>query len=262
MVKTYTPEKPYLYNQPMVTLKPARFAFVFLLIFTLYYSFVFVALPRMEAPIFSKFKTHYPLVNWNLPSHATGDFDGDGIQDQVLFSGCAFLSSTQAHTIPAEKQCAPEKNFLRGKTAENTLFGQKYSTTEIFDLSHGGFGAFAVKHSYLAQHQDGSWWLVVSEHGRLNVLTLNSDGLFVPVIHIPTALYWDEYAYKLSSYWSVLVLPLLPFHYVLSLPFMNTTASESMVPLQQIGLLLIMTLVSYVGMRVQKNTQPPHSTRD
>jgi len=51
------------------------------------------------------YEKYYGIEDWNLSKHALIDLDGDGKQDMVTFTNCAFLTKTDELEIPEEMKC-------------------------------------------------------------------------------------------------------------------------------------------------------------
>lgn len=204
--------------------KPKFFKILFFLSagYTIFFFFVWFVLNFFEKPRLHRYTSYESIYNWNLPIHPRGDYDKDGKQDLISFSGCAFLSRVTPDQIPVNSRCiATGISGFVGDTINKGQIGQKYTITDTYDLDLGFF-AKGIDHSYLEMQRDGNWYIVIHDTAGLRRYMIDDDGVLKEV---PTGTFYtiDELLYRVSSWFTFLALPTALVFYVLP-PFLGSVS--------------------------------------
>lgn len=200
----------------------------------------------LEDPQLHKFEQYERLLNWNLPHHARGDFDGDGEEDLITFTGCAFLSSAVPDEIPESHLCQASGIANMFIENEDRRVGQKYIETEDSDL---GFGLFSdgtpIQHSYLGKNEGENWRIYVLAQWRLQVSEIGSDGV-LREIDATLANQIDEILYLISTLFVPLALLLMPLQFLFSLLFDPFKTATTIFPVYELITLMIVSTIFFV----------------
>lgn len=124
------------------------------------------------------------IYNWDYPSEAIGDFNGDGLEDRITSGGCANFG-------PQDKR--------------SPLMCQPYYSES--SRSVNGSEAKYPKHSY-AVKRNGKWFiLVVDKNLKLTKYLINNDKT-ISVVDPDESDYMDNYIYLAPVLFTdALVLP-------------------------------------------------------
>lgn len=120
-----------------------------------------IALPLnsvlLDRPFFS-YKEYFPLDNWNLPVHMMHrDLDGDGRNDLITVTGCAFFSSVRPEQIPAEKRCeAPTISMIEENAYPVGQHIGHINKKGNFVVDWEGYSFFA----YMVRTNEEQWLLI------------------------------------------------------------------------------------------------------
>lgn len=152
-------------------------------------------------------KEYRSLVNWDLPSHQTDDFDGDGKKDLISFTGCAFLSTKKEKSIPEGQQCRA-RGISHFVFTEDKI-GQKFlkRPTEDFSLDY----ASNPFHAYMTKPSD-KWLIHVNDLGRGGLLAfeIEKDGSIKPTQNGLLLDYVNEFIYS-ASWFGMFVVILISY---------------------------------------------------
>lgn len=158
--------------------------------------FLMIFSPVLIHPRFQNFQDYKPLDNWNLDKHAIGDFDNDGKEDMVTFTGCAFLSSVNEDNISADRRCtASGMSNLVFKDSDNKV-GQKYVDISETDLG-GNFGYGVVSYAYMGENQEREWNIYAERDGKTYVSEID-NGQIKKMTDISLVTKFDRFLYNLS----------------------------------------------------------------
>lgn len=141
---------------------------------------------------------YYSAEDWNLTTHVVTDIDGDGADDMLTFTNCAFLSSLSEEKIPSDERCEEPgmSGFVFGR--ESVKVGQKLAPEKDFSFPW-------LKKSYLVKTNDSVWKFYDINGLELRTFQLNDNLLFEEVS--PTILdRFDVVTYQLSHVGVVLAL--------------------------------------------------------
>lgn len=217
--------------------------------YTLYFFLVWFVLAFFVKPRLHSYSSYESMYNWDLPAHPRGDFDKDGKEDLISFTGCAFLSSVSVEQIPEENRCAATRiSSFVSSTINAEEIGQKYTITEEYDLDLKFF-ATGIHHSYLEQKENSNWHIAIKDTSGLRRYVIGEDGLLK---EIPVSVLYriDEMLYSLSLLFNILVLPTVPIFYVLPPMLLGVSV---MYPVFPLFVLICMTSLFYLWWR--KNAQ-------
>ncbi|MEK7517826.1 MAG: hypothetical protein AAB583_04715, partial [Patescibacteria group bacterium] len=176
---------------------------------------------------------------WDLPQYAVGDFDGDGHDDLVTFTGCGFFSSAEKDKVPQNQLCISP--ILTKMVLKNQdLIGQKYIAVQKLNFETGN--SFHMKrpisHSYLFKKKNENWKIFVNS-GELTIFEIRKDGLLQKIDNVPIQFKLDEILYFMSGLY---IYPTLfsPF-YILGI-FVH--------PLVSLILLVITTIIFFIWKKI------------
>lgn len=191
-----------------------KYAFFACLFLSFYMVFVFFVVPFFAHPRLARFDQFNRLENWDLTNHGRGDFDGDGKEDFISFTGCAFLSAAQESQIPPEKQCSADgmSSFVFKDTPEK--FGQKYIDVEQRDLD--GMYHTEIFFSYMGKYNDQPWKIYVNR-GGWKIFEIGKDGILKEQTNVPFMHRADGWLYAFSAIFVFLAFPLQPLLRIISL---------------------------------------------
>ncbi len=223
-----------------------KYAFVFSLVLTVYYTFVWFALPFFADPQMHRFDRYHRLWNWDLAQHARGDFDNDQQEDLISFTGCAFLSAVDSDQIPESRRCTATGIADMTFKGEETKVGQKYIQVDKIDLNLGAFDHdFPIFHSYLGKDTGENWRLFVQTNGTLHTYEIQSSGMLQDGGDASFANQIDEYLYFFSSFFFLLAIPLAPFAIVFSTIFDPLRPVAIQAPVYEVITLLTLTIILF-----------------
>ncbi len=117
------------------------------------------------------YKSYFGVEDWNLSKHAILDIDGDGIQDMITFTGCAFLSSVSEQSIPISKQCTEPTMSPIVFPKNNNIVGQKLNSSKPFHYDW-------LRKSYLVKTQEDTWKFYDLNGFQIRTFELNKNNLF------------------------------------------------------------------------------------
>ena len=190
-------------NQPSATL----YGFFYIFLFLTSFLFVCIGATFFSDPVIHRFESYQRLQNWDLRQHGTGDYDGDGQNDFITFTGCAFLSSSNLEAIPTEQKCTATGIFSNPSMSGNQLsqpIGQKYITTDISDLILSNQRR-KISHSYLGKSNNEDWKIFVRSDKGLQVFVIGKNGILSEEKNINVTHKIDNFLYILSS-WAVFII--------------------------------------------------------
>lgn len=236
-------------NQNFYFSRVVNFLFFSSLVVTLYYLLVVLLLPVFVDPQIQRFEKYEKILNWELPQHARGDFDGDGKEDLVSFTGCAFFSLAEADNIPEKKRCTATGIAMIAYPDQSTRIGQKYIDTDVVDLNLA-FTSNTVKivHSYIAKNKNENWKLFVNSNNGMRVYELGNDSILRESHQSLLVYKLNEVLYRISRLSTLLITPLLPLFFILS-PLSALIAYDFYFELVFLGLACL-TSVLYVFKRI------------
>lgn len=180
------------------------FLYIFFVVFVLF-STTFPIHPLIQD--FHDYKT---LDNWDLDTHAVGDFDSDGITDLVTFTGCAFLSSVNNNSIPENKKCIATgimEIFIKNPQYH---IGQKFIDTNNTDLTLNQDGYQALTYAYLGKSKDGLWRIYSEHENKMVIWEIRKNKLITKTNNVPLATYLDKFIYQAS------LISVTPIFYILN----------------------------------------------
>jgi hypothetical protein len=119
------------------------FVFILAINFTSFFLFDNIAISSVATKRWEKI---YGLRDWNMPSSAIVDIDGDGNIDDVTYGHCAYLSTVRGETIPKEQRCALPNSTLE-ETIDKNKIGQSIFLT----------GSYFADKSFLVLTNTGKW---------------------------------------------------------------------------------------------------------
>lgn len=135
-------------------------------------------------PTLSHFKNYKRLENWNLPTHAYGDFDNDAIEDAIsALDYCAFLSSIDTKKVPKNILCTVN-GFPFEPDSKTHRVGTKYADTTA-----------KIKHSYLGTYDNRTWQIYINGPSLLSAQRIVPGKGFEPA-SISFANITDELLHK------------------------------------------------------------------
>lgn len=141
---------------------------LFFALMTFYYLFVGENDKSYGSP---RWREYFSVEDWNLPKHAITDIDGDGRNDLVTFTNCAFLSSIGAEKISKDRQCQePEMAPLVFAGGEK-MIGQALVSRRLF-------GYDWLKKSHLVKTENGKWRFYEINGWQVRAFEMKDDGLF------------------------------------------------------------------------------------
>jgi hypothetical protein len=117
------------------------------------------------------YKSYFGIEDWNLIKHAFVDIDGDGKQDMVTFSNCAFLTATLDQKIPEDKKCEEPGMSPIGFPNGEKKIGQKL-------ISNKPYRYTLLTKSYLVKTQNDTWKFYDTNGYQIRTYELKPDGLF------------------------------------------------------------------------------------
>lgn len=140
--------------------------------------------------LFQHWKEYYSVEDWNMTMHAVTDIDGDGKNDVIVFSNCAFLSSVNQMQIPENQRCMEPSMAGITFPERPDIVGQRLGQNSTLFFNW-------MRKSYLVKTQRDEWRYYDMNGFRLRVFRLRADNLFEQVI--PTPIDWlDLLTYQLS----------------------------------------------------------------
>ena len=171
---------------------------IFFLVSLFTFGLVLVNIPTFFIhPRLQSFQEYESLKNWNVRSHATGDFDNDGKKDIVIFTGCAFLSSVSEENIPSDRKCTAS-GMSRISSESDHKVGQKY-----IDFSETDWTEFnnrqVMDYAYMGKSQEGKWLIYAESNGRTYISQID-NGVIKRVAEASPAMKLDKFLYSLSAY--------------------------------------------------------------
>lgn len=173
-----------------------------LVIFLLYYIVVITLVPKLVDPHFTKYLEYHRLNNWDLKQHAIGDFDNDGVNDLITFTGCAFLSSSK--NISSDNQCI-SPGISNMVFEDDRKIGEKYIHTNELNLDLAFSAKNQILHTFLAKNKDETWEIHADK-----IYPINKNGsLDLPIDKNLTQII-DELLYIISSFYIILLIPITP----------------------------------------------------
>lgn len=218
--------------------------------FVVYSALVWRGLPLLIDPNLSGFEQTERLKNWDLSRHARGDFDGDGSEDLISFTGCAFLSAAQPDLIPLDQRCTAPG--IASFVFDDSRVGQKYIRTDTSQLDLGTkIGQTRIRHAYLGKHKDALWRIYAQQSGQsLTSYQIQPDGVLSDPLPVTPLNRLDELLYSLSSLFILLALPTLPL-VLLMAPVLSFFQSRelSLTPWQTWTILLVFLAAAYTSLR-------------
>lgn len=238
--------------------KITKLSFLFFFFLTFYFAFVWFVLPFLADPRLSSFEKYHRLWNWDLRQHARGDFDNDGKEDLISFTGCAFLSSVEPNKIPSQQTCtATGIADLFLKNNENKI-GQKYLETDIYDLNLSALDKKElIYHSYLGKNNNENWKIFINSNYGLQIYDIEENGLLSKESKATFFNHLDEFLYKLSNYFVLLALPLIPLAFIFGFIFNRFRSINDLAPIYEVITLGLITATLYwlwKKMNKQKST--------
>lgn len=234
-------------NNPSKWLKRSFFFFAFLAV---YYAFVFAALPFFADPQVHRFEEYKRIFNWDLRQHAKDDFDNDGQEDLISFTGCAFLSSVDATTIPQDQQCTATGITSLVFHDQDNRIGQKYVQTDETYLHLDAFRTSSpISHSFIAKDAGENWKIFINSKNGLQIYEVKNSGLLETVDEVTLANKIDEFFYSLSRFFILLALPLIPLSFVFSPIFLPFRSASQQIPVHEIVTLSFIAVVLFVMWR-------------
>jgi hypothetical protein len=227
--------------------KLSKRLFYFFLFLTLYATFVFVVLPFFEHPRIHHFAEYQRLENWDLGGHARGDFDGDGQEDLISLTGCAFLSKAVITEIPAEHQCTAVGIISMLPGSPDDRVGQKYIDFAGTNLDLAAFDkGLPINHSYMGRNNGENWKIYLDSPPGLSAYEIQSNGLLLKVESLPWDHQVDEWLYFFSSFFIFFALPLIPVFFILTPVTEPFRSASSDIPAMEIIILLVIAGVFYL----------------
>lgn len=148
---------------------------IFFVIFILNIVTFFTDDIRVGNSITQKWEKYYSLDDWNMPSHAVADFDGDGKMDEVPFSLCAYISSANLDTIPKERRCSQPEYIINPAINKESGGQMMFYTTKKNPFS---FLQGHVRKSFIVKTKEGKWKAYIYGRFLLDINELGKDGLF------------------------------------------------------------------------------------
>lgn len=161
----------------------------------------------MLMPRFHFFTDYRPLNNWDLSNHARGDFDRDGKDDLITFTGCAFLSAVDLEQIPSATRCTARGISFQFDQDKSLIIGQKFIQTEVFDLNLSTQNRAETGRSFLGKSRDGVWSIYADSASGLRRFDILPTGLLSQNDQITLADQLDLFMYGLSNTLLILTLP-------------------------------------------------------
>lgn len=95
--------------------------FVLFVVFVLNIITLFNDNTQVSSSITQKWKQYDSLDDWDMPSHAVLDIDGDGQMDEITFGNCAYLSTVKDATIPKEQRCSQPESIINPTINRNKM---------------------------------------------------------------------------------------------------------------------------------------------
>lgn len=227
--------------------KLLKYSFFFFLVLTIYYSFVWLILPFFTDPQLHRFEKYNRLWNWDLKQHARGDFDADGKEDLISFTGCAFLSAVDVGEIPESQRCTAKGIAAMSFQDEENRIGQKYIPTDIYDLHLGAFdNGLSISHSYLGKDIGENWKIFTNSSGNLKTYEIKNTGQLSDGGQPSFASQVDEFLYSISRFFVLLALPLIPLSFIFTPLFQQFRPITTQVPIHEVVTLSVITLILWL----------------
>lgn len=224
-----------------------QYSFFFFLFFTIYYSFVWSVLPFFVDPRLHRFEKYHSLWNWDLSQHAIGDYDGDGKEDLISFTGCAFLSASNTSEIPETGRCIASGITTIFFPGEENLIGQKYILTDLYDLSLEALDKGSlISHSYLGKDEDKNWQIYINENGNFRTYEIERTSRLIGGSQVTFVNQVDELLYSISRLFVFFALPLVPLSFILTPLFESLRLTTYQVPIYEIVTLSSITAILYL----------------
>ncbi len=234
-----------------------KYFFFFFLSLTIYYAFVLAFLPFIADPKLSNFEQYYRLWNWDLRQHARGDFDQDGQEDLISFTGCAFLSAVDINTIPESKRCTAIGIASMFVKSDQELVGQKYIENEKYDLNLSTNDQKPpVTHSYLGKYKDANWKIYINENKQLKSYQIEKNGQLSEIQPTTIINKIDEFLYSISRFFVLLALPLVPLIIIFSPIFAPFRSINDLMPIYEITTLSIITIILFFIWKKKTKSNP------
>jgi hypothetical protein len=207
---------------------------------------VWVVLPFFADPRIHRFERYERLMNWDLRQHARGDFDGDGAEDLITFTGCAFISSVDVTEIPASEQCTATGIVGLVFSDDNEKIGQKYIQIDAHDLNlaEADLG-LPISHSYLGKSAGENWKIFVNNSGTFQAFEIYTNGMLRKSDQVGMTHRLDEILYGVSRLFLVLVLPLVPLSLIFTPLFEPFRPVSTMTPIYEVITLACITASIY-----------------
>lgn len=135
--------------------------------------------------LFYKYDETYSLIDWNLP-HVVREFiDSDGKQDTIMYTGCIFLSTVPASSIPLDRQCT--NNIVENGKMVGTQMPILYKK---------------LINTYLGR-KDNSWDMVVHYLGETKLYRISPAGELIEE-KVPITLKLDSLLYSLTHLYAII----------------------------------------------------------
>lgn len=222
-------------------------AFFLFLVLTVYYTFVWLVLPLFADPQLHSFEKYSRVWNWDLKQHARGDFDQDGQEDLISFTGCAFLSSVVPNMIPEDRQCMATGIAALSFNGQDERIGQKYIETDDFDLNLNLLSkGLPITHSFIAKDAHDNWKIFVNSRGNLKIFKVQNSGLLENVDDVTISNRIDEFLYSISQFFIIFALPLIPISLIFNSIFEPFRPITTQAPIYEVTTLSTITIIIYV----------------
>jgi len=143
------------------------------------------------------YEKYYSIEDWNLSKHALLDIDGDGKQDMITFTNCAFLTSTKESNVPEEMKCTEPGMSAIGFPKGDKNVGQLL-------VSKNQFKYTLLRKSYLTQNTNNKWKFYDLNGFQVRTFELGSEGLFHETM--PTLSDKIDAIYYQSSHFGVMII--------------------------------------------------------
>ena len=186
--------------------------------------------------------------------HAIGDYDKDGKDDLISFTGCAFFSSVNPDEIPKEQRCTATGITTLVFKGEDKKIGQKYIKTERTDLGLNINNADRlIAHTYIGKSKNENWKIFVDANKTLKVYEIEKNKT-LKNIDIPLNYKIDEFLYVISSnLLNYLFIPLIVMSAIFS-PLINrfNLGFNQILIFETINA-AVFTFISYLVIKKKKN---------
>lgn len=237
-------------------IKLIKHLFFFFLLFTIYFTFVWAILPIFTDPQINRFEEYNRLWNWDLKQHARGDFDNDGNEDLITFTGCAFLTSANTNVIPNEKRCTATGIVGMFNKKEIQQIGQKYIEATEYDLTLDLNDQTPISHSYLGKEKNDNWKIFINQNNKLRIYRIENNGQLSEINKTKLTHEIDEILYYFSRYFIILALPLMPLSFIFSIFFSPFRSINSLIPIQEIiSLFAITGVLFHLWRKAERNNK-------